>query len=193
MKMAEDIAHDSGLIVVPEPGGLVSFRGHLIHMVSTRSGNQPRWTELYLYKVTDGQGGYVLANIGKSVLYHTVGGPCNLGVRKTVDSLSDEEFQNLEPHTMTIQRYPGDPKTLRPCHPADLETLDPREIISVELDLPGVTRCPTAASIREELRQVRREQGMTVGFLSEPAQRLLREAADIDPDIAAALREVRPL
>jgi len=183
-------AHD---IILDAPGGRVSFRGYLIKSISTRAGSQPRWTELALYKVTDDAGGYVLRNTGKSVLYHRPGEPCNLGVSARVGDLDDDRFNALEPHVTTIERFPGDPKALAPCYPPDLDDLDPDTVIAAELDLNGIRRCPTVRAVLEGLEQVKWDQGSRTRFLSEPAQRLLAEAADLDSDIAEMLAEVREL
>jgi hypothetical protein len=205
MKMTEDTRRSNGIpgetvapvpeeVVLQEAGGWVSFRGYLIKKVSTRTGTQPRWTELSLYKVTDENGGYALANTGRSVLYHQPGPPCNLGVTKLIRELSDEEYEELESHNMLLERYPGDPKALPACNPVDLDQLDAGTPVAVELNLHEVTKCATAASVQDELTQPRRNRDGTVTrFLSEPAQRLLNEAAEVDRDIAEALAKVRPL
>lgn len=193
---AAPVVRDDGddLVVVEDPAGRRSFHGKLVTRVSTRAGTAPRWTDLELYRVTDAEGGYAIANVGRSVLYHRPGSPCNLGTMRRVGDLPDDEYGQLIAHDMVVERWPGDPKALPPCDPGDLDDLGDDDMVSVEINLPGITKAQTAADLISKLHQERRSRdgGITV-FLSEPAQRLLREAADRDPAIAAEMQKPRPL
>jgi hypothetical protein len=187
--MTEELRHDGSLITIEEPDAVVEFRGLHIADVSTRAGTQPRWTELWLYQITDGSAGYALANSGKSVLYHVPGGPCNTGLPRKAGDIPDDQLDRLIAHDHPVDND-------EPCYPPSLEHLANFDdtLINVEMDRNHVIKCVTAADVVRTLQQERRVRGKTAErFLSGPATRLLRMAADSDPDILAEITRKRPL
>lgn len=133
----------------------VQFTGVMLSEVSTDNSKAPRWTEMALYVITDGQnkGKYVLSVMGRSVVYHVHNGQCNSGVPVAVSEI-DEEFE--------------------PCHKCNPPT--PQELaatVSVDLeeDRPQVHMVDNAHDVLRKLRNPR------AGSISGPGQRLLAIAA----------------
>ena len=167
-------------VTVQEPDGIVEFTGTLIDKVSTRSGDQPRWTELRLYWAD--KRGYVLFNSGKSVLYHSSGAPCNAGMPRVVSDISDEEYDALIPHIVTVS-----PDDRGPCNPPSQDSLYDDDVIYVETDRNWVMRCAAAADVISALHQTRKVAGKVEQYLSWPADKLLHLAARKDTDIQAEI------
>lgn len=133
----------------------VEFVGELLSEVSTDNNSSPRWTEMELYKITEGPnaGKYVLSVMGRSVVYHQHNGSCNSGVPISVKEI-DEDFE--------------------PCHrcnppaPSDLaSTLT----VDLEEDRPHVH---VIANPQELLKKLYNPQANAI---SGPGQRLLAIAA----------------
>jgi hypothetical protein len=133
----------------------VEFVGELLSEVSTDNNSSPRWTEMELYRITEGDstGKYVLSVMGRSVVYHVHNGTCNSGVPVGVKEI-DEEFE--------------------PCHrcnpprPAELGRV---LTVDLEEDRPQVH---VVADPQELLRKLHNPKANAI---SGPGQRLLAIAA----------------
>jgi hypothetical protein len=77
-------------------GRTVHFTGELLAESTTQRDDAPRWTEMELYRKTDGE--YLLHRLGQSVVYHELEGPCDRG---------------------TATRGPDLPADAEPCHQCD--------------------------------------------------------------------------
>jgi hypothetical protein len=133
----------------------VEFVGELLSEVSTDNNSSPRWTEMELYKITDGPstGKYVLSVMGRSVVYHGHNGACNSGVPVSVKEIS-EEFE--------------------PCHrcnPPSPAKLGATLTVDLEEDRPQVH---VVGDPQELLRKLHNPRANAI---SGPGQRLLAIAA----------------
>lgn len=169
-------------ITVRDSGGPRYFHGYKMVDLSwsaetALAANKLRWTDLILYRVTDKTAPwkYVLQSIGRSVVYHVPGNPCNRGIDSPVGILYEdrERYDNLLPCNV-----PG-------CRPKPLEDLDDHDRVSVEEDRYKLNRCTTPDDIMDALR--------IGGVISDLGQRLLVSAAAVDADIAEATQVERPL
>jgi hypothetical protein len=140
-----------------------------------------RWTDMALYRVVDEQvnARYAVHVVGRSVLYHRVGSPCQKGVTRTVGALDEDPRYDL----------------LRPCQDAacfpgtdwhHMETLADSDKIDVEEERPTLLKCVDAKDL---LRQLRGRDGEISGL----ASKLLREGAGKDDGVAAVLYTERSL
>jgi hypothetical protein len=152
----------NSLIRVTDSAGVKEFMGVLLSDVTTEDPRVNRWTDMQLYKVTDGTGRYVLYIIGRSVVYHEYKGICNSGVRTTTTAL------------------PEDSEPCPRCEPTLLET-----VVALEEDRYTIHVCANAQEVLSNLRN--RRSGNTI---SGPAQRLLSEASIGDDGIRSAIHTV---
>lgn len=131
----------------------VEFEGVLLSEVSTDNSSAPRWTEMELYKISDGSGRYVLSVMGRSVVYHAHNGQCNSGVPVSVKEI-DEEFE--------------------PCHrcnPPIPQALAGVLTVDLEEDRPQVHVVNDPQELLRKLHNPR------ANAISGPGQRLLAIAA----------------
>lgn len=133
----------------------VEFVGVRLAEVSTDNSSNPRWTEMELYRISEGpnKGKYVLSVMGRSVVYHQHDGSCNSGVPVSVREI-DEEFE--------------------PCHrcnPPAPEALISVSTVDLEEDRPKVD---VVADPQELLRKL---YSPKLSAISGPGQRLLAKAA----------------
>lgn len=143
--------------------------------VSTETDRAPRWTEMALYKVTDGR--YVLSVVGRSVVYHEHAGLCNSGVPTPVDQLGDDLLEDLEP----CQR----------CEPPETRDLAGVLTVDLEEDRHTVHVCANADAVVEKLRNPKATStSRGTGMISGPGQRLLAIAASVDEGIRGAVTVV---
>jgi hypothetical protein len=171
---------ENQVIRVLNAGGPLEFSGTLLGEVSTQINRSPRWTEISLYKVTDGTQRYVLHSCGASVVYHKHNGPCNTGVPTHAEDM------------------PLDGEPCRVCRPArvpdDPEEWYKEDLLGTQWDLETDRHtthvCKDPKEVVEKLRFPRSNK-ILGGTLSGPAQRLLNMVAKHDPDIAAVLQEVQ--
>lgn len=158
----------------------IRFDGELIAESSTEKQWKPRWLELRLYKVEPGQsfpeegadrlrlpdGGYLLHQVGQSVLYHNPDNPdCQDGVPAS--------FADL----------PEDAQPCPSCRPPGRIALQasPGQVVGLESTRNSVKRSPTAAGIVQLIEEGRPE-------LSAPAEKLLRIAEKNDLGIRSVFR-----
>ena len=66
MKQLKRNVDKEGRPLLPSETRLLEFEGDELARVSTRRGNAPRWTEVHVYRTSDGS--YVLNTIGQSVI-----------------------------------------------------------------------------------------------------------------------------
>lgn len=167
---------------VEEATGITEFTGRPLAAVSTRTGKQGRWTQLVLYWHRDDR--YVYVKSGKSVVYHKADSRCNTGRHITVSDL----YAQSEPE------YWDDLTRCHVCRPAELDDLEDDDVISVETDRNAVIACADVPDLLDNLQwqdhHTPRVPGQT---LSSPAERLLKMAAEKDPDIRRAIMKVRKL
>lgn len=145
----------------------VSFEGHEIARVSSQFGDQPRWTEVVLYKRDEG--GYVLCRYGRSIMYHR---PDCRQMRGRVD--------------VTLVDEPSDDAwACEECQPE--LTNDP---VFLEPDKIRATTVMSANKLVAALWERNRKAPFDMRF-SPLSQRLLKIAGEGDDDIAeAAQRKV---
>lgn len=183
MNDAASLRHEAGtpvskLVTVPNDDEVLEFPGELIATSSTRLDGKNRWTELELYRVTDGSGRYVLHRIGMSALYHRHGNrTCGKGVTRPATALTAESV---------------------PCHictpplPAVLKAL-PGAQADIEVAHHGARICADATDVIKRLRwDDASSSGIGGGTsYSIPAQQLIDEAKYKDEGIYNAMTRVR--
>lgn len=156
---------------VRDSAEFLEFDGTKLADVSTMSDLSPRWTQMELYKTTDGQ--YVLHIIGASVVYHRHHGPCNSGVETVAADL------------------PDDAEPCFKCNPPELDKLSDADLVDFEEDRYASHICPDATAVISQLRNPRSSGGRSSGSISGLGQRLLANAARVDDGIANATTTVR--
>lgn len=165
---------------------ILEFPGELVTDSSSDDRNQPRWTELVLYRLTDGTRRYVLQTIGRSVVYHAVTGCVHgdRGVRVRLADLADRYL--AEDCTDDI------PEPCPDCQPLDIEAVTASDDLEVkmEVDRYAAYVCDDVDGL---LRRLELTKGKSSGQFSMPALLLLDRARVLDPAIAAALSQVRRL
>jgi hypothetical protein len=166
-------------------GPSVQFKGEIVATsssdVATKTA-KPKWTELELYRKTDGSGEYVLHVIARSVTYHAVNG-CDNGVRV--------KLADLAQHYLDINCEEPMPEPCQVCHPLDIEDEIPVGMeVSAEVDWHTVYACHTVDELLTNLRQTKGPKKDQFGM---PALILLDRARRVDPVIAQALDEVRSI
>jgi hypothetical protein len=160
------------LITIPSEGRPLEFAGVLLAEKSTERPEVQRWTDLLLYGTTDGTGRYVLVSVGRSVRYHVYGGMCNQGVRT---------------HT---RKFPKDAEPCPRCRPANWRQ-HPGDY-DMETDNYKTRVCRDAFDLIEKLGETPERKDIKKGSvkknLSNPAQQLLEQAAEVDANIARAMQ-----
>lgn len=160
------------LIVIPSEGRPLEFAGVLLAEKSTERPEVQRWTDLLLYGTCDGTNRYVLVSVGRSVRYHVHKGICNQGVRT---------------HT---RKFPKDAEPCPRCAPADWHT-HPGDY-DMETDNYKTRICRDAFDLIVKLGETPERKDTRKGTahrnLSNPAQQLLEQAAEVDANIAYALQ-----
>lgn len=150
------------------------FTGIQIGNSTTYAPYKTQWTEMRLYRVTKGpnNGLYVLEVVGCSDAYHRVKAECKGSQNGDVIPSSD---------------LPEEAKPCPKCRPGvqGKDTLP--ETVALELDWPQLSECATPADVINTLKDG------AEGKISNPAQRLLIEAAENDPDMNTALHRVRKI
>jgi hypothetical protein len=150
----------------------VEFTGVLLSEVSTDTGKNPRWTEIELYRITEGQntGKYVLNTMGRSVVYHVHESSCNSGVPVSIKEVAgDTEFE--------------------PCHKCNPETTERLAeiyavapigaIMSVDLEEDR----PKVDDVADPQELLRKLYSPKLNSISGPGQRLLAKAAYMDDGV----------
>lgn len=172
-------------VVIDAPGKKVTFQGYLIREVESRIEEwQIRFTILRLYKVTDPelQYKYLISSLGRSVVYHKPGSQCNLGTAHTAVQLEGlPYFDELQ--------------ECRRCRPKAVEFLLDNEVVDLETDrVNPLKKCMDAHEAWLKLHEERiNHDGERELYLSAPAERLLRQAAQADEGIKAELERVDEL
>jgi hypothetical protein len=151
-----------------------SFTGVSLASATTQSFSRAKvqWTEMGLYRVTTGPntGLYILEIVGCSNVYHRVGAECT-------GSQNGEVIPNSD--------LPEEAQPCFHCRPGAQGKDTLPDQVSLELDWPQLHECATPADVINKLREG------ADGKISNPAQRLLLEAAGNDTDMHAALHKVR--
>jgi len=173
----------SGWVRVRDTKEVLEFQGELVTDSSSDDRSQPRWTELVLYRLTDGTQRYVLQVIGRSTVYHAANG-CERGVPIPLVDLADRYLD--EACTEPI------PEPCEECRPLDVEAVDPGDptVVKMEIDWYSAYEC---RDVEELLQRLRLTKGRSIGQFSMPALLLLDRAKSVDPVIAVALTQVRRL
>jgi hypothetical protein len=150
----------------------IEFNGLLIAEASTERVDDPRWTEIQIYRTDGGQ--YVVHRVGRSVVYHVADGPCNFGVT-TLGARLPEDAEPCRPRNKRFGRS---------CEPParDDPHFDPDAAYEMELDLHSADVC----SATEVPRRLSQSRGGTES-MSSVSHRALRVAIETDPDLRAAL------
>lgn len=175
-----------GYVRVRDTKEVLEFQGELVTDSSSDDRNQPRWTELVLYRLTDGSGRYVLQTVGRSVVYHAPSGCVHgdRGVRVKLADLADRYLD--EACTDDV------PEPCPDCRPLDIEAVDPDDDLEVkmEVDRYAAYEC---RDVDDFLQRLRLTKGKSAGQFSMPALLLLDRARLVDETIALALNQVRRL
>lgn len=151
---------------------VIEFEGNMISGATTERSDDPRWTEINIYKTVGGS--YVIQRIGRSVVYHVRGSECNYGIATRVDKL------------------PSDAEPCKICNPGFPEDLDVEDIVDFEIDIHSAEVC-TAAELPHRLthKKTNRETGKEERFMSSVSRRALQGALDADEDLTNAVMNVR--
>lgn len=180
-----DAAIPEGHIRLRTAGPSMQFQGVLVASsssdITTTKPVKPQWTELELYRKTDGSNDYVLHVIARSVVYHAKNG-CDNGVYVNLRDLAD---RYLDPKCVDPV-----PEPCAVCHPQDIEddNITSDVIVSAEVDWHTVYVCHTLGDLLTNLRQTK---GPKAGQFGMPALILLERARAIDPILATELDEVQ--
>ena len=164
-----------GTIRVRDAAEFLEFDGELIFEVSTENPNVARWTEMQLFKFTDGTDRFLLHIIGRSVIVHKHAGTCNSGVPVKAMDLSD------------------DVELCQTCKPIDPDEVDDDFLYDMEEDRYTSHVCASAEEVINKLRSPRQVGARVAGSISGPGQRLLAGAAQVDSRILEAMSSVRKL
>lgn len=156
------------LIRVLDVDHVLEFQGELVADVTTEVPHQSRWTEMELYRLTDGTGRYVVHIVGRSVLYHVHDGECNSG------SATD------------AAELPDDAEPCSTCKP-NRDLVD-GEILDFEVDRHSAYVCGSAAEALGQLRSTGARAA--VRPFSAPALRLINSARQKDDAIEAIMSAV---
>lgn len=153
---------------------VIEFEGELIAEASTERQDDPRWTEIKIYRTDAGR--YVVHRTGRSVVYHVAGGPCNFGVATRGSDLPPD----AEPCR------PQNKRQGRSCLPPgpDDPGFDPSAEYEMELDLHSADVC-NPEEVPRKLSQFRGGTEM----MSSVSRRALQEAVDNDPALKSVLTE----
>lgn len=147
---------------------VLEFEGVKIGEASTEVEDQPRWTEITIYRTVGGS--YIVHRVGVSLVYHRSGPQsCSSGVGKSVRELLADNDRDYEPCDK--------------CQPGDLDDLDRGSRVRVETDrhsaeAVGIDKLVGALTLR-------RQNGSE--YVSNVAQNALTEAIHNDPELAEAL------
>lgn len=144
------------------------FSGRLIAEASTERQDDPRWTEIAIYRTDTGR--YVVNRIGRSVVYHLADGPCNFGV----GTLGKDLPPDAEPCRPANKRYG---RSCQPPAPNDPD-FDPEASYEMELDLSSADVCE-AEEVPRRLSQHR----AGTESMSSVSRRALQLAVDHDPEL----------
>lgn len=156
----------------------VEFTGEVIARTSTERPELLRWTEMELYRITEGErtGAYVFQVVGRSLVYHHERNACGKGVLCLARDLpgfgKDPDDYDAEPCAQ--------------CSPRPLDVLPAEASVLMEEDWRRVGVCDTARDVHLGLAQhaSRSREPLAPGRLPElnyPARRLLEQAALRDP------------
>lgn len=141
-----------------------------------RAQGHNRWTDITLYRVAnDPNMKYAVQILGRSAVYHAVGGPCTSGVSVPVGAFAEDHdrYQHLQPCPR--------------CNPKDLSLLDDKETVKIEVDLARLYKCRNADDVVRSMyshgtREGRKPSGLSI--------KILTAAASVDPAIDQALMTV---
>lgn len=154
------------------------FTGRMLAESDSQTGDQPRWTELTLYRTSgtdDRPGRYVIEKVGRSDVFHS--DKCPEGKRGDQYASLDEAVEENERGRITELFVP-----CLTCRPG-FDTSP----VWAERDIFQATVYENAESAIESL--YRRDKGNeNVKFLSRVARVLLDTAAGADEDIARIVR-----
>lgn len=170
-------------IVVRDEIGPLEFDGEMVADLSwdystAAEYGHDRWTDLSLYRVLQegSEYTYVVQVVGRSVVYHKVGGSCRGGMRRMVGVLkqNNERFNAL--------------RICDRCDPDDLDEMRDTDTVNVEEDLPTLYKCKGAKEVVDVLySRIIKEKRAGLSM------KLLQAAADADPEISAQVRRMRSL
>lgn len=179
--------------LLPDTVGEVKFTGMIL--ADRRWFNNPeqvwrkRWTDMVLYRVVPGrQFKYIIHVVGRSAIYHQVGGPCRERAGKpwqriTVDELfrtDKARYQELVPcDRCTPEHLPATKEG-----ETHLDGADDNVKIAIEADVPSVLTARTAADVPTRLYE-------NAGKISLLAKFLLEDAMKVDVEIAEVMRTPR--
>lgn len=174
-----------GWVRIKGPTDFPEFEGELISISLGDSDSQyTHWTDLALYRKTDGSGNYVLQTVARSVVYHAING-CERGVTVSIGTL--------------VKRFLGPdcteptPEPCELCAPIDIHDcgeggIVPGVSVRMEVDWYHVSLCRDEHELLNRLRDKKRT---TINEFSKPARNLLDAAKEVDSRIRDALSQPR--
>jgi hypothetical protein len=140
----------------------LQFEGTRLSHASSRRQDSGRWVEFDLYRTEAGQ--YVLARVGRSVVYH----------RKQCPLIEQYRIGAAPAATLTLDSLP--------CERCNPMVKDDNDVIYPEMDRPWAQVCSTADAV---IRSVQRRDTQGSVYLTRVAQKLLELASVNDKEIAA--------
>jgi len=165
--------------------GTSAFFGVRLGEVSTEVHWRPRWIEMSLYRRHDvvmgadgqpvqplqsaGARQWILQTTGRTLVYHQQGSDCATGVPTLAD------------------RLPEDAEPCDRCRPPGPAALGEDDMVAMEVDRFMLHVCETP----QELLAAMADPKVADGRLSGPAQGLLAQAAQDDPELASATDTVQ--
>lgn len=180
------VTHETGsgvsTIVVRDGAGPLSFQGETIADLSWDYGEAEgrghvRWTDISLHKVYgNARYSYVIQVVGRSVVYHKPGLPCQRGINTRVGRLREDD-----------DRYAA-LVACNNCAPTELDDLADGNMVAVEQDIPTLHKCVDARDVVDVMQRRSRD-----GVMSGINLKILQTASALDVDIAVAMSEMRGL
>jgi hypothetical protein len=147
----------ASLYKLPDGGQGRELYGWSLAAVSSESAGTPRWTEMSLYRATDGR--YALQSTGRSRVYHARGSGCNAGVT-----------------TLAID-LPARARACSKCRPGEQDVYD------MEIDLASVHVFATARGVLRYFDEDGEYSGLAQRLLKEAALRDPGLARELDAPV----------
>jgi hypothetical protein len=161
----------------------ICFKGWFLGEAdSTITGNEPRWTELSLYKTTTGH--YVLQKVGRSDVFHN-----ETCAEKSGKAIRGKRWGHLDlaADAQDVPESEDLENVFIPCEICNPEFDD--EPVWVEKDLFSTTSNLTAKQVLEALYRPDTRNTKGPGYLSRVARELLDQACERDDELARVVSE----
>ena len=184
------------LVNVRPPMPPTEITGWLIGWINTRNGApdqvlengpRPKWSNSRVWKTPSGL--YVICRESWSLIFHRPDTAC-----KTINQMPRGETMKVSKMARMIEAMPGgftlaDAYSCGRCRPGWPRTLTPDQLVRYEVPRVSLERCPDGpAQVIQQLIQRRTHRGVTTTDLPGPAEALIEQCEEYDPDwlLAAA-------